>query len=148
MFLRHTWVIDDVTACTCARLRRATRAVTQLYDDLLHPAGITSTQFTVLAALDHLGKTPISELARSLGMDRTSLTRTLRPLDEAKLIRNAPGADRRVRRLVLTAAGERKLAEARPLWKSAQTRVSAQLGKNSWSDLLDHLSAASKAAGR
>ncbi len=146
MSSRRTWKSEDVTACTCANLRRATRAVTQLYDGALQPVGITTTQFTLLAALDHLGRTPISDLAGKLGMDRTTLTRTLRPLKDARYVRVAPGTDRRMRYLRLTSAGERKLAEAMPLWKSAQRHVVRRLGNTRWSALLDHIRAAADVA--
>ena len=137
---------NDVAACTCANLRRTTRAVTQLFDGVLQPAGITSTQFTLLAALSHLGQTPVGELAERLGMDRTSLTRTLRPLESANYIRNARGPDRRVRHLTMTPTGTRKLGEALPLWRSAQRQMVRRLGNDRWADLLQHLSAAEAAA--
>lgn len=136
----------DVAACTCTSLRRASRAITQLYDGTLRPAGVTSTQFTLLATLSHLGETPISQLAEALGMDRTSLTRTLRPLQNAKLVRVVPGPDGRVRPLVVTPAGERKLAEALPLWKTAQQHVVRRMGTARWADLLDRLSDATEVA--
>ncbi len=138
----------DMAACTCASLRRASRAITQLYDGALQTAGVTSTQFTLLATLSRLGETPISQLAGALGMDRTSLTRTLRPLQNAKLVRVIPAPDRRVRPLALTPAGERKLAEALPLWETAQRRVVHRMGTARWSDLLDHLSTATEAASQ
>lgn len=136
----------DVAACTCASLRRASRAITQLYDGALQAAGVTSTQFTLMSTLSQLGETPVSQLAGALGMDRTSLTRTLRPLQNAKLVRVVPGPDGRVRPLVVTPAGERKLAEALPLWESVQRRVVRRMGTAHWSDLLDHLSTATEAA--
>ena len=136
----------DVAACTCASLRRASRAITRLYDGALQAAGVTSTQFTLLVTLSRLGETPISQLARSLGMDRTSLTRTLRPLQNAKLVQTVPGPDHRVRLLGLTPAGERKLAEALPLWETAQRHTVRRMGTARWSDLLDHLSTATEVA--
>ena len=49
-------------ACACFNLRKATRMVTQLYDDALKPVGIRATQLTVLAATRSAG--PISVFER------------------------------------------------------------------------------------
>ena len=47
-------------ACACGRLRRATRALTQLYDDLMAPAGLRVTQFSLLHNENHgLSQGPI-----------------------------------------------------------------------------------------
>lgn len=120
--------------CTCMHLRRATRRVTQLYDQLLAPAGVTSGQFGLLARLHGAalgGETGLSIgiLADQHGMDPTTLNRSLKPLLDAGLIRdgNDP-ADRRVRRVSLTASGRERLVAAMPLWREAQQRIDRALG--------------------
>jgi DNA-binding MarR family transcriptional regulator len=69
--------MSPVTACACGRLRRATRALTQLYDDLMAPSGLRVTQFSLLGALARSGTARMAELADALLLDRTALSRTL-----------------------------------------------------------------------
>ena len=69
----------DVALCTCANLRKATRVITQAFDAALQPTGLKATQFTVLATLARQGDGPLTLLAESLVMDRTTLTRNLKP---------------------------------------------------------------------
>ncbi len=131
----------EVSLCTCASVRRAARAVTRAYDAALAPSGLKATQFTILAALSKLGDAPMTRLAEVLGMDRTTLTRNLRPLIGAGLIVIAPEADERVRRVRLTPAGYAAFERALPLWRSVQHRLVDRLGRERWSDLLDALRA-------
>jgi len=100
--------------CMCASLRRASRALTQLYDDALRPLGLRATQFTVLQALSLAGKVSQGELGQLLVMDSTTLTRTLRILSAQGWIENRPGKDRRERWLRLTSAGHHQLKRATP----------------------------------
>src|SRR3954449_2175081 len=80
-------------ACTCGRLRRATRALTQLYDDLLAPAGLRLTQFSLLRTLVREGTVRITDLAAAQLLDRTALSRNLDPLVEQGLIEIVQGRD-------------------------------------------------------
>lgn len=116
--------------CTCFRLRRTTRRVTQLYDGALKPLGLTITQMNVLAMIGASGTRPATVLAEALGMDDSTLSRTVRPLVERGLLRHASGRDRRVRMLGLTPAGERAIEAALPLWRSAQREVERALGSD------------------
>jgi len=124
----------EVQGCTCTRLRSTTRSVTQLYDHLLGPAGITVGQFGILARLYGAGlrgRTALSigALADQLGMDPTNLTRNLKPLIAAGLVQDGRDAnDRRVRTVSLAAIGRNRLTEAMPLWREAQRRIEAALG--------------------
>lgn len=126
--------------CACFNLRRVTRAVTQVYDEYLRPTGLRVTQFTVLVALRNLHQSTINQLADKLVVDRTTLTRNLRPLEDAGLVRTRPGEDRRVREIFLTAAGEEKLHEALPLWRDAQSQMRRALGRDRLERLLSDLS--------
>ncbi|RMD60909.1 MAG: MarR family transcriptional regulator [Alphaproteobacteria bacterium] len=131
----------DPGGCICASLRQAARAVTQAYDTALRPADLTATQFTVLATLTRHPDLPLTKLAQILVMDRTTLTRTLKPLVDKGLVRIEPGKDQRVRTVGLSEAGRARLAEALPLWRRAQTRLVERLGRTRWSGLLDDLAA-------
>lgn len=116
--------------CVCFNLRKATRLVTQLYDGVLRPSGLRTTQFTVLVAVSLGGSIPMSTLADLLGMDRTTLTRNLKSLRELGLVASAAGADRRSRLISLTGSGQAALASALPLWREAQHRATALLGED------------------
>jgi DNA-binding MarR family transcriptional regulator len=116
------------TACACGRLRRATRALTQRYDDLMAPSGLRITQFSLLRTLARRGPSTMSELARALLLDRTALSRTLDPLAERGLVAVAPGQDARTREVSLTREGERTLRRAEPHWRRAQGEVARKLG--------------------
>src|SRR5436190_18978830 len=93
------------SACACGRLRRATRALTQLYDDLMAPSGLRITQFSLLRTLARDGTARISDLADTLLLDRTALSRTLDPPVERGLVSIVPGHDARTREVSLTRAG-------------------------------------------
>ena len=114
--------------CTCGRLRRAARALTQLYDDLMEPSGLRVTQFSLLRTLATQGSARMSELAKSLLLDRTALSRTLDPLVDRGLVAIAPGRDARTREVSLTHAGTRALRNATPHWQCAQSQVAARIG--------------------
>lgn len=137
--------LEATMTCTSTNLRMATRAVTQFYDDSLRAAGLKSTQFSLLAAAATTGTAPISRLANQMAMDRTTLTRNLKPLVDGGLLRIEAGADRRVRRVTVTADGEAALARALPLWRQAQTRMIDRLGDERWGELLRLLQTARRA---
>ena len=126
---------DRPQGCTCFRLRRASRRMTQLYDAHLAPCGLTLTQYSLLANLQRLQSPGVHDLAEAMGMDRTSLTRTLKPLMEQGLIAVASAPDRRRKRLTLTAAGEARRWAARPLWRAAQDAIEQLLGPETVAEL-------------
>jgi DNA-binding MarR family transcriptional regulator len=115
-------------ACACGRLRRASRALTQLYDDLMAPSGLRVTQFSLLRTLARTGTARMSDLAQTLLLDRTALSRTLDPLALRGLVAIVPGRDARTREVSLTSAGIRAIGAATPHWKRAQARIEDRLG--------------------
>jgi len=115
-------------SCTCFHLRRATRLVTQLYDRALRPVDLRATQFTLLNVLRMHGPVTIQSLAAALVVDRTTLTRNLRPLERDGWVESTPGRDRRVREVLLTPEGHGLLARARPLWQKAQEEMATLVG--------------------
>jgi len=128
--------------CVCATARMAARSLTRIYDRALEPAGIRTTQFSVLARLLEKRPLPLTHLAGRLAMDRTTLARDLGPLERRGLVAISVGADRRVRMAELTPAGRRLVDEVRPLWKQVQRDVRAQLGPDHVARLMDELRAA------
>src|ERR1700681_1017998 len=110
--------------CNCLALRQAARHVTQFYDQRLAPSGLRTTQLSILAKLKRLGPLTINVLARELVMDRTTLGRTMLPLERDGLISIEDGTvDRRSKELRLTKAGAERLRVARELWGDAQTQL-------------------------
>lgn len=132
--------------CTCLNLRKATRAVTQLYDEFLRPANLRATQFSLLGVVAKLGTTSITELADFAVMDRTTLKRNLELLEREGLIKIRPGSDARVREVSLTPAAYTRLQAALPHWEQAQAHVTSYLGPARTHRLLSDLSAAIAAA--
>src|SRR5436190_1456971 len=119
-------------SCMCHKTRMAARAITRAYDDALRQTGLRATQLAVLAAVGARGALSIQSLADSLGMDRTTLTRNLRPLEDKALVVLAPEARHRSRMLALTEAGNAMLMKALPLWEDAQRTARKRLGKQRW----------------
>jgi DNA-binding MarR family transcriptional regulator len=115
--------------CACSRLRRATRAVTQLYDDALAPAGLRVTQLSLLRTLQRHGSLRIGELAAWNLLDRTALSRNLDPLIERRFVAVAPGRDARTREVSLTRQGNAAIAAAAPHWERAQRDVAQRIGR-------------------
>lgn len=131
---------DISTTCVCFHLRRSARAITQLYDHILAPSGLRATQYTLLTVVRKTGGLPFSSLAEVLGMDRTTLSRNLGPLERDGLVRIETGVDRRVRLVKLTRLGERKHEAAEPLWARAHSRVTGGIGEKTWKILRQDLS--------
>jgi len=111
------------TACHCLAARRRARAVTRHFEAKLRPHGLRATQFSILAALALAGPTPMGELARLLGLERTTLTRSALLLERDGWVRNDGSPDGRERPLRLTASGRRKLESAYSAWKAAQDSI-------------------------
>ncbi len=131
---------EPAQSCMCFNLRKSARAITQLYDAALRPVGLRTTQFSLLVGIRLLGTITISRLAEGMVMDRTTLTRNLKPLEKQGLIRTIPGEDRREREITLTGTGQSILAKALPLWKKAQQQVAKELGDIRMARLLKDLS--------
>jgi DNA-binding MarR family transcriptional regulator len=112
-------------------MRKASRRLTQLYDETLAPAGLRSTQYAILGELTEPGAEPLTlnQLAEALVLDRSGLGHSLRPLERDGLIRlQKSNRDRRSTEVVLTDEGRRRFDEASPLWRRAQRGFAATLG--------------------
>jgi DNA-binding MarR family transcriptional regulator len=126
-------------ACACGRLRRATRALTQLYDDAMAPAGLRITQFSLLRTLVRDGRLRISDLAARQLLDRTALSRNLDPLVEQGYVEVTQGHDARTREVAITRKGRGALDAAGPHWQRAQTDVAKRLGRKRLDALIEML---------
>lgn len=127
--------------CNCLALRQAARHVTQFYDQHLAPTGLRTTQFSILAKLKGLGPMTINALARELVMDRTTLGRTMLPLERDGLIAIKDGTlDRRSKELTVTKAGAERLHRAAKLWVEAQKEFEERFDAGRAADLRGLLS--------
>ena len=128
--------------CICLAVRQAARHVTQSYDQYLAPAGLRTTQFSILAKLQRLDPMTINALAAEMVMDRTTLGRNILPLERDGLIAIEPVAsDRRSKELRLTKAGEKRFEAAREGWTKAQTRFESAFGSKRTTELRELLRA-------
>lgn len=117
------------SVCTCFRLRRASRRVTQVYDHELAGVGLSLNQYSILRRTEREPRV-LGGLAEELGMDRTTLTRNLSPLMDAGLLETGRGKDARQRVIALTDEGRGRLAAAKPLWQRAQSVIDTMLGES------------------
>ncbi len=122
--------------CTCATLRRASRALTQFYQEALRPVGLRSSQLSVLQVLARAGERTQGELGRILAMDSTTLTRTLAIMVRQGWIAKQRGEDRREWRFRLAPAGKTRLEAALPHWEQVQETLRRKLGRERWNALL------------
>ena len=130
------WTVGagGVSPCVCNTLRMVTRAVTQLYDDVLRPSGVRVTQFSILATIGRMREANLKQLEDTLAIDQTTLTRSLNLLERDGLIERSPHPDGRVKAMRLASKGARVLEIARPLWAQAQDQVLRELGRQRWAD--------------
>jgi DNA-binding MarR family transcriptional regulator len=122
--------------CNFAALRRAMRRMNALYDEVLAPCGLRSTQYTLMSNIGRLDRPAVTQLAEELVMDRSALAHTLQTLQREGLVEVTPDPrDRRTKRVKLTAAGAGRLAEADALWREGQDRFEAAIGPGPADDL-------------
>jgi DNA-binding MarR family transcriptional regulator len=122
--LSYAATVEVRDACVCLHLQRAARVVARRFDEALRPLGITNGQFSLLMSLNRPEPPRIGDVATLLGMDRTTLTAALKPLERRRLVKVAVDRDdRRGRRLALTAAGRRALEAALPIWREAHAAI-------------------------
>ena len=126
--------------CACFNIRKTARVITQLYDNALRPTGLRVTQFSILMATHGAAQITLTRLANLMAMDRTTLTRNLRPLEREGLIMIEAGRDRRERQVAITARGQQLLAKAVPLWEQVQARVAERFGVERLQQLFHELS--------
>lgn len=120
--------------------------MTQFYDAALRATGLRSTQFTLLQTLGQAGTIRQADLAEILAMDSTTLSRTLKLLEDESWIKDCPGGDRRERRFRLTPRGKGRLRRAKGQWKIAQARLRGAIGSSGWKKLLGALDRATRTA--
>ena len=134
--------------CACNQLRRSARGMTQVFDAGMGPDGLKVTQMPVLVGLGVGGSMPVSALADALGLDRTTLTRNLKVLEDRGLVLTAPHEqDARVRMVSMTPEGADELSAALARWDRVQSLVEERFGPERLRALYDELDALSVAVG-
>ncbi len=116
--------------CVCAQVRRASRVLTRLYDRIMGPSGLTVTQYSLLRNIMVSEPMSVSELARVMNLDRTTLVRNLKAVEAAGFVRSDRGKDARMRAINITGTGEDAVARAMPYWNEAQVIVGSHLGED------------------
>jgi DNA-binding MarR family transcriptional regulator len=132
--------------CLCESLRKASRAVTRMYDDALRPAGLRVTQFSVLARLESDGKARVRDLSAALFLEETTLTRSVATLEKNGWVASSIGDDQRERYLSITPAGRKVVQRAFPLWKGVQKRIHDRVSTTTWDGLFRSLPRVTSAA--
>ena len=123
---------EILSTCACHKTRMAMRSVTRAYDEALRPLGLRATQLLLLVAIAAEGAMSISALADTIGMDRSTLTRNVQPLEEEGLIQRGGEGWRRSRALKVTSEGRALMSKAIRLWESAQENLRRKLGQKDW----------------
>jgi DNA-binding MarR family transcriptional regulator len=138
---------EALNECACFNLRKASRAVTQLYDEALQPTGLRSTQLVILLSIAAADEPPtIAQLSRELVMDPSTLNRNLQPLARRRLIVRKSSRDGRRKLLGLTDKGRAAITEATPHWQKAQAQFITQIGDERWDDLRGSMKSVVEAA--
>lgn len=132
--------LKDNISCNCLNLRRAAQAITRVYDKHLEPSGIKVSQYSLLKSIAQAEPVNVSDLAVKVRLDRTTLVRNLKPLEEKGLISDLSKEGSRNRQLTLSESGKKTLIEAIPLWEEAQNSINQFLGPDDLSTLLSLLS--------
>lgn len=128
--------------CLCLHTQRAARALARRFDRALSPLGLTNGQFSLMMSLNRPEPVSMGPVAELLGMDRTTLTAALKPLERRGLVEIAASSeDKRTRSLTLTPQGHELLAKAVPIWKVTHAEVDQLLAEHGSDDLRPALSA-------
>jgi DNA-binding MarR family transcriptional regulator len=130
---------EMVSTCACFNFRKASRSVTQLYDQTLSPIGLRSTQLVILLASQSIGPCGMVRLARELVMDRSTITRNLQPLVLQGFLQVSGKSGRGGKRVEITEAGLKKILDAVPYWEKAQSEMLASLGQDRWDRVMRDL---------
>lgn len=126
--------------CNCLNLRRASQAITEVYDEILAPSGLKISQYSLLKHIKQLGPVSVSDLALKIRLDRTTLVRNLKSMEERGFITDIAAKGTRNRQLKLTDKGLATFQTAEPLWFEAQSFIEQYLGKDNMNTLTELLS--------
>ncbi|PZO45750.1 MAG: MarR family transcriptional regulator [Phormidesmis priestleyi] len=117
-------------ACVARRLRQVTRTVTRLYDDALRPHGITVNQLNILAVIISERTIRPGQLGQTLGMEKSTVSRTTERMANKGWIKVAQGKDSRTQLITVTAKGRQLLIAVTPIWDTLQSSLLTTGGHN------------------
>jgi DNA-binding MarR family transcriptional regulator len=146
----HAQLGEMARTCACFNFRKASRSVTQFVDQILAPAGLRSTQLVILITAELFGPSSIARLARELVMDRSTLTRNLKPLLAMGLLQLLLSSNGKHKSVEVTDLGRSALVKAAPYWRCAQTHLVGRFGAEQWDRLmadLDRVVEATRSSG-
>ncbi|MEE9413568.1 MAG: MarR family winged helix-turn-helix transcriptional regulator [Methylococcales bacterium] len=132
-------LLEIPSSCLDYNLRKASRIAAQHYEEVMKSCGLRNTQFSLLVATCLMDKPLITDLAHTLAMDRTTVSRNVKPLQRDGLLSIVPGVDKRSRHIVLTEAGRQRLLQAIPLWQKAHQSLQQKVGMENAQQLLTTL---------
>ena len=132
-------LLEIPSSCLDYNLRKASRIAAQHYEQVMKPCGLRNTQFSLLVATCLMDKPLINDLANALMMDRTTVSRNIKPLERDALLEIIPGQDRRSRHIQLTETGRQRLMEAIPLWQLAHQSLRQKIGEGEAQQLVETL---------
>ncbi len=135
-------------ACVCINLRKASRIITKTYDKFLRPSGLRGTQFGLLMIVKAVGKVTVTKLAEWATMERTTVTRNLKLLENRGFVKIEPGKDQRERVVTLTKDGVSILHTALPFWEEAQNHVANIFGKDRTDQMVSEISKLTSKLGK
>jgi DNA-binding MarR family transcriptional regulator len=138
MYMHHTVSSPAEAACVCGSLRKASRAVTRIYDEIMEDTGMTIMQFSILSTIARNGEMPLMRLAKALVMERTTLYRALTPIERRGWVDFSDG-EGRAKTVSLTEQGRAALEQAGPAWRLAQKNLLDAIGIGNWRALEDGL---------
>ena len=118
------------TSCYCINSRRLSNLITNKYDKHLQEINLTVNQYSLLVNINQLEICSVSDLAIYVGLERTTLVRTLKPLFDKKLIEDISETTQRNRQIKITQKGKEILEKGKPLWKQAQKEIEDKIGKD------------------
>lgn len=118
------------TSCYCINSRRLSNLITNKYDKHLQEINLTVNQYSLLVNINQLEICSVSDLAIYVGLERTTLVRTLKPLFDKKLIEDISETNQRNRQIKITQKGKEVLEKGKPLWKQAQKEIEDKIGKD------------------
>ena len=125
--------------CVCFNVRKISRLVTQIYDEAFRSTGFKATQIAVLFSVNDLSPVTISQLAKAMTTDRTTISRNLKPLQREDLVTIELGTDKRQKNLCITTKGKDLAAEILPLWEKCQEQLFSTVGNERLANLLSEL---------
>lgn len=118
----------EAIRCVALRARRLSRLVTRIFEEALRAQELTIAQFTLIGAATLEGPIRPSRLARLLDLEKSTLSRNLRLLESAGLVRIDPAPTGAGQLVHATERGKRALMSALPAWRAAQAKAIEAMG--------------------